>query len=206
MPARNDRRPHACCDAALQTLGIARPIVVGHSFGGALVQVYAARYEVAGVVIIDGVTGGVVEEFADRLGSNRSYDGLARLGLMRPVVAMIASNPEYPSDTRAVMNALRARSSAWLNMSDEGAVAQQTMAAELHAAEPKLNMPLLIIAAEKSNVSGLGVGAFAESAKGLSERVPNATYVLVPGAKHYVHIQQSQVVIDAIETWLATVK
>lgn len=192
--------------SALQTLGIVRPVIVGHSFGGALVQVYAAKYDVAGVVLVDGVTGGVVDQFAEGLGTNRTWDGLARLGLMRPVVSVLAKNPEYPTAIRNEMTALRSRSSAWLNMSDEGTVAQQSMGTELRVAEPKLSMPMLIIAAEQSNVSGLGIGTFAKSAKELSERKRNSTYVLVPNAKHYIQAEQPQVVIDAIETWLTTIK
>jgi pimeloyl-ACP methyl ester carboxylesterase len=192
--------------AALQQLGIARPVVVGHSVGGALVQIYAAKYDVAGVVLVDGVTSGVVDATAERLGSNTKWDGFARLGLMRPVMRVLVTNPAYPPTTRDVMTALRSRSSAWLNMSDEDALAQQSMAVELRAAERKLTMPLLIIAAGQSNVMGIGVGAFAQSAKALADRTPTATYVLVPGAKHDVHAEQPQVVSDAIETWLTTVK
>lgn len=69
-----------------------------------------------------------------------------------------------------------------------------------------VSMPMLIIAAEQSNVSGLGIGTLAKSANELSERKRNSTYVLVPNAKHYIQAEQPQVVIDAIETWLTTIK
>jgi pimeloyl-ACP methyl ester carboxylesterase len=39
--------------ALVVDLGIARPVVVGHSFGGALVSMYAAHFPVAGVVNVD---------------------------------------------------------------------------------------------------------------------------------------------------------
>ena len=39
--------------ALITDLGIARPIVVGHSFGGALASMYAATFPVAGVVNVD---------------------------------------------------------------------------------------------------------------------------------------------------------
>jgi pimeloyl-ACP methyl ester carboxylesterase len=192
--------------SALQELGISHPVVVGHSFGGALVQVYAAKYDVAGVVLVDGVTTGVVDQVAQLLGSNKKWDGLARLGVMRPMLNVMTKDPGYPPSIAKEMTALRSRSSAWLSMSDEGVVAQQTMGADLRAAEPKLDMPLLIIAAGKSNVMNLGVGVFAKSAKELSERRPNSTYILVPDAKHYIQAEQPQVVINAIETWLTTLK
>jgi pimeloyl-ACP methyl ester carboxylesterase len=192
--------------SALQQIGIEHPVVVGHSFGGALVQVYAAKYDVAGVVLVDGMTTGMVDVIADLMDDNKKWDGLARFGLMRPVLNVLAKDPFYTPDISKKMVALRSRSGAWLSMSDEGAVAQQTMAADLRAAEQKLDMPMLIIAAGRSNVMNLGVGAFAKSAKELSERKPNSTYILVPDAKHYIQAEQPQVVIEAIETWLTTLQ
>ena len=192
--------------SALQTLGIEHPVVVGHSFGGALVQIYAAKYDVAGVVLVDGFTTGVVDACAHLLGGNKKWDGVARLGVMRPMLNVMTKDPGYSPDIEKKMTALRSRSSAWLNMSDEGAIAEQRMATDLRAAEEKLNMPLLIIAAGQSNVMNLGVGTFAKSAKELSERKPNSTYVSIPNAKHYIQAEQPQVVIDAIEAWLATLK
>jgi pimeloyl-ACP methyl ester carboxylesterase len=192
--------------SALQTLGIVRPVVVGHSFGGALVQVYAAKYDVAGVVLVDGFTTGVVDACAQLLGGNKKWDGFARLGVMRPMLNIMTKDPGYSSSVEKEMVALRSRSSAWLSMSDEGVIAEQSMAADLRTAEEKLDMPLLIIAAGKSNVMNLGVGVFAKAAKELSERKPNSTYILVPDAKHYIQAEQPQVVIDAIEGWLTTLK
>ena len=124
---------------------------------------------------------------------------------MRPVVGILEPNLDFPPETRQIMAALRSRSSAWISMSDEGAVAQQSMDEELRAAEPMLNMPLLIIAAGKSNVMGLGIGAFAKSAKDLSERKPNSTYVLLPDARHYIQAEQPKILVDEIESWLKTI-
>jgi pimeloyl-ACP methyl ester carboxylesterase len=190
--------------SALQELGIVRPVVVGHSFGGALVQVYAAKYDVAGIVLVDGMTSGVIDAVADLMDDNKKWDGFARFGLMRPVLNVLTKDPYYAPDLSKEMVALRSRSSAWLSMSEEGAIAHSTMAADLRAAEQRLDMPLLIIAAGKSNVMNLGVGVFANSAKELSDRKPNSTFILIPDAKHYIQAEQPQVVIDAIETWLAT--
>jgi len=121
-------------------------------------------------------------------------------------VGILEPNLDFPSETSQTMTALRSRTSAWISMSDEGAVAQQSMAEELSAAEPKLKMPLLIIAAGKSNVMSLGVGTFAKYAKELSERKPNSTFVLLPDARHYIQVEQSKVLVDEIESWLKTIR
>jgi pimeloyl-ACP methyl ester carboxylesterase len=192
--------------AALQQLGIEDAVVVGHSLGGALVQVYAAKYGVRGVVLVEGLTSDVVDPVVRRLGSYQQLNLLAELGLLRPLGGMLSANPAYEPKLRAEMTALRSRSEALLATADEGAVALQSAGAEVRAAESRLTMPLLIIAAGNSDVPGLPVGAFAGAAKALAGRVPNATYVLIPGAKHYVQAEQPQAVADAIEAWLATLR
>jgi pimeloyl-ACP methyl ester carboxylesterase len=191
---------------ALQQLGITDPVVVGHSLGGALVQVYAARYSVRAVVLVEGLTSGIVDPVVQRLGSYQQMNLLGELGLLRPPGSMLAANPAYDPKLRAEMAALRSRSATLLNLADEGAVALQSAGTELRAAEAKLTMPLLIIAADKSDVPGVAVGAFAVSARALADSKPNSTYVLITGAKHYVQAEQPQAVVDAIEAWLAALK
>jgi pimeloyl-ACP methyl ester carboxylesterase len=191
--------------AALDTLGIRRPVVVGHSMGGALVQIYAAKYPVAGVVLVDGLTSDVVDPVVELRGTFRSLDPLARVGLLRPIGALTV-DAAYPPDLRAEMVALRSRASALLSISDEGAVAAASAGAELRAAEARIDTPLLLIAAEQSDVPGLPVGAFEVALRALSARKPHATYTLIPGATHYVQANHPQAVIDAIERWLPTIE
>ena len=190
---------------ALEALGIRRPIVAGHSMGGALVQIYAAKYPVAGVVLVDGLTSDVVDPVVKLRGTFQSLDPLARVGLLRPIGAMTV-DAAYPPDLRAEMIALRSRSSALLSISDEGAVAAASAGAELRAAEARLDAPLLLIAAEQSDVPGLPVGAYEVALKALSARKPHATYALVSGATHYVQANHPRAVIDAIEHWLPTIE
>lgn len=85
-------------------------------------------------------------------------------------------------------------------------VADRILVSNADENQQKLDMPLLIIAAGKSNVMNLSVGAFAKSAKELSERKPNSTYILVLDSKHYIQAEQPQILIDAIETWLTTLQ
>ena len=70
---------------ALTALGITRPVVAGHSLGGAVVQVYAAEYETAGVILVDGLTLDVAQTVVTRLGSYQALNPLAALGLLRPL-------------------------------------------------------------------------------------------------------------------------
>jgi len=191
---------------ALETLGIQKPVVVGHSLGGALVQIYAAKYEVDGVILIEGLTSGVVDQVTKRLGSYQSLDPLAPTGLLRPL-GMIGADFAYPANVRQKMIALRSRSSALLSLTDEGAVAAASAPTELRAAELNLHGPLLVISAEQSDVPGLPVGAFVSAEKNLAEHIPNSQYIAIPGAKHhYIMADHPQAIVNAIESWLANLK
>lgn len=187
--------------AALDSLGIERPILVGHSLGGALAQLYAARYPVAGVVLVDGLTADVAAPVVARLGGYRSLDGLARLGLLRPIGGLFA-HPAYPDRVRGQMVALRSGSAALLRLTAEGSLAAESVPAELRVAEKRLTMPLLVIAAGACDVPGLPEGAFQEAAAAFARRHPQAQYVVIPGAPHYVQATHPAEVSAAIEGWL----
>jgi len=192
--------------AALEILGITRPLVIGHSLGAALVQIYAAKYEVTGLVLVEGLTSDVAELVTQRLGSYQAINPLAPLGLLRPL-GMIGADFAYSPELRREMTALRSRSSSLLNLTDEGAVAAGSAATQLHAAEANLSGPLLVISAEQSDVPGLPEGAFVAAEKALAGRIANSQYVVIPGAKHhYIMADHPQAVVDAIETWLANLK
>jgi pimeloyl-ACP methyl ester carboxylesterase len=188
--------------AALESLGIAEPVLVGHSLGGALAQLYAARYPVAGVVLVDGLTADVAEPVVERLGGYRSLNGLAQLGLLRPLGGLFA-HPAYPEELREQMTALRSGSAALLRLTAEGALAAQSVPAELRAAEARLTVPLLVIAAGKCDVPGLPEGAFQEAAAAFARRHPQAEYVVIPGAPHYVQATHPGEVAATMTRWLA---
>ncbi len=187
--------------AALEILEIKNPVLVGHSLGGALVQIYAAKYEAAGVILVEGLTADVADTVVQRLGSYQSLEPFVRLGLMYPL-GQLMSYPAYPPEVRRQMVALRSVSKSLIAIGDEGAAAAETAGDELRAAETKLNSPLLIIAAEKSNVPGLPVGEFANAARALSERKPGSVYVLISDASHYIQADHPEEVVMAMEDWL----
>lgn len=192
--------------AALETLGVKRPVVIGHSLGGALVQIYAAHYEVTGVILVEGLTSNVVEPVVERLGGYQAMAPLSGLGLLRPL-GMFGADLAYPPEQRQQMMALRSRSSALSSLIDEGAVAAKSAPDELRTAEASLNGPLLVISAEQSDVPGLPEGAFVAAQKALADRIANSHYVFIPGATHhYIMAEHPQVVIEEIETWLVALQ
>ena len=192
--------------SALKTLGITKPVIIGHSLGGALAQIYAAKYEVAGVILVEALTSDVVEPVAKRLGSYQDLDLLASLGLLRPL-GILGADSAYPPQLRQQMIALRSRSQTLLNLADEGAVAAGSASNELRIAEANLRGPLLVISAEQSDVPGLPEGAFVAAEKALAERVSNSQYTIIPGSRHhYLMADHAQAVMDAINAWLENLK
>jgi pimeloyl-ACP methyl ester carboxylesterase len=155
-------------------------------------------------VLVDGLTADVAEPVVARLGSYQALDSLAQLGLLRPLGGLFA-HPAYPQAVRDEMVAMRASSTSLLRITGEGALAA-SVPAELRAVEGRLTTPLLVIAAGACDVPGLPPGAFQEAAAAFAERHPQATYVLIPDAPHYVHATHPAEVSAAITDWLDGLK
>jgi pimeloyl-ACP methyl ester carboxylesterase len=184
---------------AVLALGLEHPIVVGHSLGGAVAQIYAGRYDVAGLVLVEGLTLDATAEVTDRLGTYQHLDWAARLGLLRPM-GLLMANSAYPEELRAEMRALRARSLTLLQFSAEGALAARNAAEALAAAEQNMDAPMLIIAAGNSELPESDV--LLESLQDLAERNEDSTFQLVADARHYIIASHPQFVADAIQEWV----
>jgi pimeloyl-ACP methyl ester carboxylesterase len=184
---------------AIQALGIQRPVVAGHSLGGAIAQIYAGRYDVAGIVLVDGLSADVAEAVVKRLGTYQKLNWLVRVGLLRPLGSLFA-DPAYTDDLRVEMTALRSRSLSILNVGAEGALAAETGAKELEEAESQMTAPLLIIAAGANELPE--GGQFRQALQNLDERYPDSTFVLVPDAKHYVIASHPALVAETITKWI----
>jgi pimeloyl-ACP methyl ester carboxylesterase len=191
---------------AIGVAGIRRPIVVGHSLGGALAQVYAAQYEVAGVVLVDGLTADVADSVLARLGTYESLAPIGRVGLLRPIASMMV-DPAYSTELRDQMFALRARSSALAAVAQEGAVAANSAGQWLRAAEDTLRsgrVPVLVIGAGATDVPQLPAGAFLDAQRAFVDRIPSAQFARVADARHYVMAERPQDVTRIVQTWLET--
>jgi pimeloyl-ACP methyl ester carboxylesterase len=190
---------------AMAIAGIDRPVVVGHSLGGALAQVYAAKYDVAGLILVDGLTSGIADAVLARLGTYQSLAPVARVGLMRPIAGMMV-DPAYSADVREEMFALRARSAALGAVAQEGAVAASTAGTQLRAAEETLRtgrVPVSVIAAGATDVPQLPAGAFVDAQRDFADRIPGAGFVVIADARHYVMAERPGEVAGAVEASLS---
>ncbi len=185
----------------MRVLGIDAPVIVGHSLGGAVAQIYAAEYEVSGLILIDGLTLDAAPVVTQRLASYQALDWLAPTGLLRPMAGLFADRA-YPDALRAEMRALRGQAHVLRQITAEGALAHDTAADELAAAETKLTAPLLVIAAGNN---GLPEGAlFLAGLRRLAKDHPSATYYEIPDASHYLIASHAEEIGQIVGDWLRT--
>lgn len=186
--------------SAITDLHIVRPVVVGHSLGGAFALRYAAQYPVAGLILVDGLSPDVADQVSQRLGSYASLAPLAKVGLLRPLAGSFV-HPSYPSDLRDQMVSLRSRGSAIVAMAAEGAIARRQLGTEdLRTAEADLTAPLLVLAAGATDVPE--GEAFTRSLQALASRTHDSASVVIPEAGHYLINTHAAEVAAEIDAWL----
>jgi pimeloyl-ACP methyl ester carboxylesterase len=159
---------------ALQRLDIPRPVVlVGHSYGAFLVQVYAHRYpdETRGIVLIDPNT----VAFMDAIG------GPGKLDL------------SIPPDTPPKLARAASREIASFAASIE----------EARAAPLSKSLPITVIAAEKRwGPTDQFNDAFAAARKSLVAGLPHGSLIVADGSGHIIPAERPDVVLAAVATMI----
>ena len=187
----------------IQSLGISAPLIAGHSLGGAFALAYAAEYPAAGVILLDGLSPEIADTVVARMGS---YSGLifpAWAGLLRPMAGAFIS-PDYVSfdqDLAEQMKALRSRSRTIVGYAKEGSLAAQGLGTTaLHSAVSRLEVPLLLLVSEKTDVPE-GT-PFTHSLLALKDEYGNSTVVTIPEARHYAIVTHAELIGVSIEQWM----
>jgi pimeloyl-ACP methyl ester carboxylesterase len=163
---------------ALQRLDIPRPVVlVGHSYGAFLVQVYAHRYpeETRGIVLVDPNT----VAFMDAIG------GPGKLDL------------SIPPDTPPQLARAASREIASFAASIE----------EARAAPLSKSLPVTVIAAEKRwGPTDQFNDAFAAARKSLVGGLPHGSLVVADGSGHVIPAERPDVVLAAVAVMIKHLK
>jgi len=164
--------------ALLQKANISPPyILVGHSLGGMLFQVFAHAYpkEVAGLVLVDPESGRLLERLHTHM---TPEDWAARQK------ALDEAMPKMPPPVQAEMNALLKSSHA-----DEEVL-------------PLPDVPVVLLTGTKKNPefpgNPLEQDLKLELHKDLLTKIHNGKHVLAPNSRHYIQNDQPQLVIDAV--------
>lgn len=173
--------------ALLDTLGIARAIVGGHSMGGAVAQTLAleAPARVAGLILIG--TG-------------------ARLRVHPDILNGLSVNPDPVYDLLVAWHwaentpqHLLDRSRQQLAATDLEVLHGDYVACDafdVMAEVGRITAPTLVIGGTADRMTPLKYSAY------LADQIPGAELVSVPGGGHMMALEQPQVVAGAVRAWL----
>jgi len=174
-------------------------VLVGHSFGGLIVQVYASRFpdEVAGMVLVDSSHPDLARRTGDldRMGRVAfRLRLLAPLGIARLMIDVPSGNPESRlSSARAMEKELLATTRSLRAMASEmeGLRASLNQAAENR---PKLGRKPLVVLTEGRRRMEFWHGMQEQFAE-LSD---DSEWRVVDGAGHFIHQDEPEVVVNAV--------
>lgn len=188
---------------ALQQLGVERPILAGHSFGGPVAMQFALDYpaDVAGLLLL---APGAYSQSAE-LGLLYSLPEIPMLGPLvmetllvpvgRALVPAMNRDAFYPVETPKayleLMANLGARPEQFTAYTDEWQVHHDGLVA-LAPRYGELRLPVTIIAGELDRLTRVEVHA-----RPLAEAIPGVRLILLPGTGHEVHYQHPEIVHEA---------
>ena len=184
----------------LRTAKVGPPyVLVGHSFGGLIVQVYASQFpdEVAGMVLVDSSHPDLARRSGslDRMGRVAfRLKLLAPLGIARFLIDVPSGNPESrPSSVRAMEKELLETTRSFWTMASERAGLRESLN---QAAEdrPRLGRKPLVVLTEGRRRMEFW-HAMQEQFTELSD---NSEWQVVDGAGHFIHQDEPDIVVDAV--------
>jgi pimeloyl-ACP methyl ester carboxylesterase len=187
---------------ALDTLRVTEPVVlVGHSFGGYNAQIFASRYsdKIVGLVLVDASHPDQVERFLQpplRINTAPS----ARLGVA--AFADIRLPLRVPPEVRGMaMGFLRTQRTRHAIANEY--ISFRESAAQVKNAGPLPAVPLVVLtrglgAAAANPLSGRIEELWQTLQAELAERSPFSAHVVARRSGHHIHLDQAQLVADAV--------
>jgi pimeloyl-ACP methyl ester carboxylesterase len=187
-------------------------VLVGHSFGGTNMQVYASQYpdEVAGMVLVDSA---LEDEKAVALTQSHQPSPLlmkiyATIGLTRLPYTLGGETPGLTSpeleDEQAAISSHRKHIFA---VADETSSLQESF--DENRTDPMSlgDKPLMVLTAGSVQLKGTALSGeqvtlidklHSESQAALTRRSENAKQIIVEESGHYIQVEQPDLVIDTI--------
>lgn len=191
-------------------------VLVGHSYGGELVRVYADQYpeDVVGMVLVDSSHEDQIERVyqimsrKERMLDNlhwqfvRLRPVLARLGIMRLTRQALQGIEIYPSELRPTAIALEEQSSAFDWTFGEASAIPQCNA-YLRAAQRLRNIPLAVISAglpqdPEDPLQQALRQVWTELQSELAKLSPRGRHIIAEESGHIVQLDQPELVVAAI--------
>ncbi len=188
----------------LANAGIAPPyILVGHSFGGLNMRLYAAEHpeQVAGLVLVDASHPDQESRgFRPVISPLAALEpALLRLGVLRAFFVLDGS-PRLPSKLRDELEYLMLQSKAIAADLDEVRAFSRS-AAEVRAAGNLGDMPLIVLTAAYSAQRRPELhAAWIDTLQPDLVRLSTRGWQIVINSGHYIPFEQPQAVVDAVRT------
>jgi 3-oxoadipate enol-lactonase len=183
--------------ALAEDLELARPALVGHSFGGSIALAYAAGYpgEVSAVVSVGGPV--VLPEQGQKALRDRA-EKVESEGMVS-VAETVATNgtaPSFRERDAAGFNALVAMLAA-NDPATYAATCRVLSAMDLRPELSRVSAPVLLVAGDRDGVVPPAVGAEIEAA------LPNvARRVTVEDCGHNLTVERPEVLVDEVRSFL----
>ena len=175
-------------EALLSSLGVERPILCGHSFGGRVSILYASRNEVAGVVLTD----------AAGVKPRRSFSYYRKVytyKLMKRVMPLLIGDKK----AQMLLDQRRAKSgSTDYNRATPmmRAILSKCVNEDLCYAMPKISAPTLLFWGDMDTATPI------EDAHTMERLIPNAGLVIAQGAGHFAFLEQAELWRGALQSFL----
>jgi pimeloyl-ACP methyl ester carboxylesterase len=211
----------------LQNAGVEGPyVLVGHSYGGAVMQVYASLYpqDVVGMVQVDAVTRGMDSRYPERYLQTIQIDrqvisafstpGLFRLMNWFGMSTTVPAFEKLPSDLREIAYALAYNSRMGVNMKAEQATRRERDE-QFMSAEPLPDVPMIVVVRDLAAPIQGTVGeetaqqteqAWREAQIELAAQVTDGALIVAGGSGHFISLEKPEVVVDAIRTIMEKVR
>lgn len=154
-------------------------ILVGHSLGGALIQIFAHMYpkEIAGLVLVDPEDGRLIESLHEHM-SAADWDARSK--------AMEAAMPNMPAFAREELKAT------------------EKTAEYVPEMAPLPHVPVVLLSGTLKNPefpgNPLEQDLKLELQNNLLATVPDSKHVLVPNSRHYIQDDAPELVVEAIRS------
>jgi pimeloyl-ACP methyl ester carboxylesterase len=207
--------------ALLQAAHVSGPYVLaGHSSGGLYARLYASTYptDVAGMVLVDAAHedqtqrmppeagAGADNPFVLHLHSFLTVVGFARLTGIRFVHRQTLDDP----GTRSLANGIKVKTTWPFAYADESFAMEESMT-QVRQARRILNIPLVVVTRGRydalqrlpQEVQDRIKSAWQGMQTDLVGLSPPGAQMVAAGSDHYVHLDQPDVVIDAIRKVVA---
>jgi pimeloyl-ACP methyl ester carboxylesterase len=206
---RNATRIAAELHTLLTNAGIQGPVVlVGHSFGGIFVRVFASRYpeQVLGMVLIDALH---PDQWTRTPVAGKFYNKamtsvtplLARLGVVRFIFSFIMNpDPNLPTKQQAELRAILSGTRVWESDRAVYQTLDETMA-EARTVSSLGSVPLMVLTATEHGDSLDGELLHQQLQTELAALSSNSRHQIVQGATHNSLIddrEMSLITVDAI--------